>query len=58
MRSRGHFLASTYISQALEGRPPSEPVAAPIPSNVVPFPVRMNRPDRPVLEDLRVVGTA
>ncbi len=29
-----------------------------MPSNVVPFPVRMNRPDRPVLEDLRVVGTA
>ncbi|WP_244538862.1 MULTISPECIES: hypothetical protein [unclassified Methylobacterium] len=38
--------------------PPSGPVAAPMPSNVVPFPVRMNRPDRPVLEDLRVVGTA
>ncbi|MGH1572961.1 hypothetical protein ACRAWG_22610 [Methylobacterium sp. P31] len=29
-----------------------------LPSNVVPFPVRANRPDRPAFEGLRGVGTA
>ncbi|KAA0124000.1 hypothetical protein CIW48_10210 [Methylobacterium sp. P1-11] len=38
--------------------PPPAAHAAPAPSNIVPFPIRLNRPDRPALEDLRGVGTA
>ncbi|MCX4195929.1 hypothetical protein OMR07_10290 [Methylobacterium organophilum] len=37
---------------------PPETAAAAMPSNVVPFPIRMNRPDRPAFQDLRGVGTA
>lgn len=36
----------------------SEACPAPMPSNVVPFPIRPNRPERPTFEDLRGVGTA
>ncbi|MEE7492804.1 hypothetical protein [Methylobacterium oryzae] len=35
-----------------------ETSAVPTPSNVVPFPIRVNRPERAAFEDLRDVGTA
>ncbi|MBP1178802.1 hypothetical protein [Methylobacterium sp. PvR107] len=35
-----------------------EATSVPMPSNVVLFPMRMNRPERPAFEDLREVGTA
>ena len=38
--------------------PAPETGAMTLPSNVVPFPMRLNRPDRPDFNDLRGVGTA
>jgi hypothetical protein len=36
----------------------SEAAPAPLPSNVVPFPMRLSRPDRSDFSDLRDVGIA
>ncbi|MGU3666675.1 hypothetical protein ACLBX9_20995 [Methylobacterium sp. A49B] len=36
----------------------SETASVPLPSNVVPFPMRMNRPERQDFNDLRDVGIA
>jgi hypothetical protein len=44
------------IGKARKTAPEATP--APMPSNVVLFPIRLNRPERPTFEDLRGVGTA
>jgi hypothetical protein len=45
-------------AKAHKTTPPPEAESVQLPSNVVPFPVRVNRPDRPAFEGLRGVGTA